>query len=52
MQEVKETLEQAESWLAERPDIDTLTKLALLLAGAWVANFVVKKFCCGACYAS
>ncbi|MFC7158334.1 hypothetical protein ACFQH4_01355 [Pseudidiomarina halophila] len=43
---MQETLEQAESWLAERPDVDTLTKLALLLAGAWVANFIVKKSCC------
>ncbi|WP_301774836.1 mechanosensitive ion channel family protein [Pseudidiomarina terrestris] len=43
MQDMQEKLEAAQSWLVERPDMDTLTKLSLLLVGAWVANFIVKK---------
>jgi miniconductance mechanosensitive channel len=43
MQDLKEKIETAEQWLVERPDMDTLTKLGLLLLGAWIANFVVKK---------
>ncbi|WP_156099508.1 mechanosensitive ion channel family protein [Pseudidiomarina atlantica] len=42
-QELKDKLDTAEKWLIEHPDMDTLTKLGLLLVGAWVANFVVKK---------
>ncbi|CAB0151565.1 Miniconductance mechanosensitive channel YbdG [Pseudidiomarina piscicola] len=47
MQDVQEKLEQAQQWLVERPDMDTLAKLALLLAGAWLANFIVKKVLLG-----
>ncbi|RUO58771.1 mechanosensitive ion channel family protein [Pseudidiomarina insulisalsae] len=43
MQDIQEKLETAEQWLVERPDMDTLTKLTLLLVAAWIANFVVKK---------
>lgn len=43
MQDLQATLETAESWLIERPDMDILIKLGLLLLAAWVANFVIKK---------
>ncbi|MGI0153242.1 mechanosensitive ion channel family protein [Pseudidiomarina sp. WS423] len=36
-------LEQIQTWLTEHPDMDTLVKLSLLLIGAWLANFIVKK---------
>lgn len=38
-----ETLAQVQAWLSERPDIETLSYLAVLLIAAWFANFVVKK---------
>lgn len=38
-----ESIAQVQAWLSERPDMETLAYLALLLVGAWVANFIVKK---------
>lgn len=38
-----ESIAQVQAWLSERPDMETLAYVALLLVGAWVANFIVKK---------
>lgn len=38
-----DSIAQVQAWLSERPDMETLAYLALLLVGAWVANFIVKK---------
>lgn len=40
---MQEQFEQWQKLLSEHPDMDTIVKLALLLLGAWIANFVVKK---------
>lgn len=38
-----DSIAQVQAWLSERPDMETLAYVALLLVGAWVANFIVKK---------
>ncbi|WP_417659864.1 mechanosensitive ion channel family protein [Pseudidiomarina sp.] len=40
---MQEQFQQWQQWLSEHPDMDTVVKLALLLGGAWLANFIVKK---------
>ncbi|WP_339878462.1 mechanosensitive ion channel family protein [Pseudidiomarina gelatinasegens] len=40
---MQEQFQQWQQWLSEHPDMDTIVKLALLLLGAWLANFIVKK---------
>ncbi|WP_417666873.1 mechanosensitive ion channel family protein [Pseudidiomarina sp.] len=40
---MQEQFQQWQQWLSEHPDMDTIVKLALLLVGAWLANFIVKK---------
>lgn len=40
---MQEQFQQWQQWLSEHPDTDTIVKLVLLLAGAWLANFIVKK---------
>src|SRR5690554_4273674 len=40
---MQEQFEQWQTWLTEHPDMDTAVKLGLLLLGAWIANFIVKK---------
>lgn len=40
---MQEQFQQWQQWLSEHPDMDTIVKLVLLLAGAWLANFIVKK---------
>src|SRR5690554_6533400 len=40
---MQEQLEQWQAWLSEYPEMDTVVMLSLLLLGAWVANYIVKK---------
>lgn len=40
---MQEQFQQWQQWLSDHPDMDTVVKLALLLLGAWLANFIVKK---------
>lgn len=41
--DLQETVDSVQKWLVERPDMDMLVHLVLLLLGAWLANFIVKK---------
>ncbi|KFZ30462.1 mechanosensitive ion channel protein MscS [Pseudidiomarina salinarum] len=40
---MQEEFDALQSWLQQHPDIETVTYLALLLVGSWLANFIVKK---------
>src|SRR5690625_2513975 len=40
---MQEQLELGQKWLAQYAELDILVRVLLLLAAAWLANFVVKK---------